>query len=403
MGHKKQTLERYPHTTLLSIASIILILTMIASLAHSAEVAIQWKSVPEADGYNVYYGSESGTYGAPDKIPNQSQTTHKLTLDPGIYYFAITAFNEFGESPFSAEVTAEIPEPAGVSTYTITASAGANGSISPSGAVSVNAGTDQNFTISPSGGYEVLDVLVDGASVGAVTTCSFRGVDADHTIEAVFTRADVTYSITATAGANGRMSPSGVVSVSQGANQSFTFSPNSGYEVFDVRVDGVSVGASSYYSFSSVNANHLIEVSFAVSENEEEGNEPSRSPVPDIKANGQDGPVYLSYGENLLISIDLDPGTDYARQRVDWWITCLAPDNAWYSYVWAKKWMNRKFISGIYSTNRKGVHLKPISSYPVFSSSSLPPGDYTFYFAIDNNKDQMPDSTWSDSVEVHIQ
>jgi hypothetical protein len=403
MGHKNQTLERFPHTTLLSVASIILILTMIATLAHSAEVEIQWKSVPEADGYNVYYGTESQTYQAPDRIPDPSQTTHKLTLDPGIYYFAITAFNQYGESSFSTEVSATIPEPVGVSTYTITASAGANGSISPSGAVSVNEGTDQGFTISPSSGYKVLDVLVDGASVGAVSTCSFRSVDANHTIEAVFERADITYSVTASADANGSISPSGTVSVSQGADQAFTFSPNSGYEVFDVRVDGVSVGAVSSYSFSGVNANHLIEVSFSRTENEEAGSEPARSPVPDIKANGQDGPVYLSYGENLLISIDLDPGTDYDRQRVDWWITCLSPDNAWYSYIWAKKWMNRKFVSGIYSTNRKGFRLKPISSYPVFSSSNLPPGAYTFYFAVDNNKDQKPDSTWSDSVEVHIQ
>ena len=53
MSHKNQTSERDLHITLLSVASIILILTMIATLAHSAEVEIQWNSVAEADGYKV--------------------------------------------------------------------------------------------------------------------------------------------------------------------------------------------------------------------------------------------------------------------------------------------------------------------------------------------------------------
>jgi len=71
-------------------------------------------------------------------------------------------------------------------TYTITASAGTGGSISPSGAVTVNYGVSQSFTIAPSAGYQVADVLVDGASVGAVTSYAFTNVIADHTIAASF-------------------------------------------------------------------------------------------------------------------------------------------------------------------------------------------------------------------------
>jgi hypothetical protein len=76
-----------------------------------------------------------------------------------------------------------IGEPA---TYTITASAGANGSISPSGAVSVANGGSQAFTITPNAGYLVQDVLVDGGSVGASTSYPFTNVGADHTISASF-------------------------------------------------------------------------------------------------------------------------------------------------------------------------------------------------------------------------
>src|SRR5207247_9769662 len=70
--------------------------------------------------------------------------------------------------------------------FTIAASAGANGSISPSGAVTVSNGGSQLFTISPNTGYHIADVLVDGSSVGAVSAYLFTNVIANHTISASF-------------------------------------------------------------------------------------------------------------------------------------------------------------------------------------------------------------------------
>lgn len=72
--------------------------------------------------------------------------------------------------------------------YTITASAGTGGSISPSGSVSVREDTDKTFTITPDSGYHISDVLVDGKSVGAVTSYTFEDVQKKHTIEAVFAK-----------------------------------------------------------------------------------------------------------------------------------------------------------------------------------------------------------------------
>jgi hypothetical protein len=69
---------------------------------------------------------------------------------------------------------------------TITASAGTGGSIAPSGSVSVDYGDDQSFSITADAGYHVEDVLVDGSSVGAVTSYTFSNVTADHTISASF-------------------------------------------------------------------------------------------------------------------------------------------------------------------------------------------------------------------------
>src|SRR5205823_6355335 len=81
--------------------------------------------------------------------------------------------------------------------HTITASAGAHGTITPSGAVTVSDGADQSFTIAAATGYHIADVLVDSVSVGAVSVVTFSAVNADHTISASF--AINTYSITVSA------------------------------------------------------------------------------------------------------------------------------------------------------------------------------------------------------------
>jgi len=82
-----------------------------------------------------------------------------------------------------------------IPTYTIMATAGANGSIDPAGEVEVTAGEDRDFTITPDAGWYITDVLVDGASVGAVDSYTFENVDAGHTIEAVFARVTFTCAV----------------------------------------------------------------------------------------------------------------------------------------------------------------------------------------------------------------
>jgi hypothetical protein len=148
-------------------------------------------------------------------------------------------------------------------TYAITASAGAGGSISPLGTSTFNAGANQMYTITPLAGYHIADVLVDGISVGAVATYGFSNISASHTISATFTP-NPTYTITASAGANGAISPSGTVLVQGGANQKFTITTTAGYRVADVLVDGVSVGARTSYTFYSVQTDHTISASFTL-------------------------------------------------------------------------------------------------------------------------------------------
>ena len=248
--------------------------------------------------------------------------------------------------------------------YTISASVtGGNGSISPSGNVSVEQDKNKTFTITANQGYQIKDVLVDGSSVGKLATYTFTSVTANHTISASFvatapitqpvtaitisgpatiitdggsaqleatvdpgdaTNKSVTwsiqgadlgasvsatglltasgqdggngtvtvrataqdgsgkfdeqqvsisnqstpppsateYTIEAIAGSNGTISPIGTVQVTEGGEQSFTITADEGYRIKDVLVDQASVGALSSYTFTKLNQNHSIEVSF---------------------------------------------------------------------------------------------------------------------------------------------
>lgn len=149
--------------------------------------------------------------------------------------------------------------------YTITATAGANGTISPNGSVTVTEGDSQTFAITPNNGYHIEDVLVDGVSVGAVSTYTFSNVTANHTITATFERNSLPihyYTITATAGEGGAIAPDGTVRVARGADRTFTISAAEGYVIADVLVDGESIGAVDRYTFENVRQNHTIEARF---------------------------------------------------------------------------------------------------------------------------------------------
>jgi hypothetical protein len=104
-------------------------------------------------------------------------------------------------------------------------------------------------------------VIVDGISLGAISSYTFTNVIANHTISATF--AISTHTITASAGDSGSITPSGEVIVNHGANQSFTITPYANYHVSDVQVDNSSVGAVTSYTFNDVTADHAISATFS--------------------------------------------------------------------------------------------------------------------------------------------
>lgn len=147
-------------------------------------------------------------------------------------------------------------------THIITAAAGAHGMINPAGDVPVVEGSAQTFNFTPDPGYMVDTVVVDGTPVGRFNAYAFTNVLGDHSIQVSF-KTSVAYTITATAGPNGALSPSGVVQVLEGWSQAFTVTPNARYAVSNLVVDGVSVGNRASYTFTNVVANHTIAASFS--------------------------------------------------------------------------------------------------------------------------------------------
>nr|MBK9650241.1 T9SS type A sorting domain-containing protein [Bacteroidota bacterium] len=147
------------------------------------------------------------------------------------------------------------------SNLTIVASAGPNGSISPSGNVSVVYNANQIFTITPNSNYVIDSVIVDGAYAGKQSTYTFTNVTANHTIVAKFSIPG--YTITASKTGNGTITPSGAVNVNNGGSQTFNFAPANTCSAIDsIIVDGSFIGTPASYTFNNVTANHTIKAVF---------------------------------------------------------------------------------------------------------------------------------------------
>ncbi|HEX4405513.1 MAG TPA: MYXO-CTERM sorting domain-containing protein [Polyangia bacterium] len=118
------------------------------------------------------------------------------------------------------------------------------------------------------------------------------------------------YTIGASAGAHGTVSPSGSVALNQNENQAFTFTPDLGYAVGDVSVDGESVGDGPSYAFTNVTANHTLAVSFAAPGN---SSKDASADVPD--ASSGDARVSDASGDDAPPSVS-DAAVDSARPSV---------------------------------------------------------------------------------------
>jgi len=204
--------------------------------------------------------------GVTTKDYNTSQV-YSITPDTGYHIVSVLvdgvsqgAISTYTFSNISASHT--ISATFAINTYNIVASSTGSGTITPSGTTTKNYGTSQAYTITPSANYHIVSVLVDGVSQGSINSYNFSNITSSHTISVTF--AIDAFTITASSGGNGTVSPAGVTTKDYGTSQAYTITPSANYHIVSVLVDGVSQGAISTYTFSNISASHTISATFAL-------------------------------------------------------------------------------------------------------------------------------------------
>ncbi len=146
---------------------------------------------------------------------------------------------------------------------TLTASTGPWGTISPSGSVPVNYGSSQTFTLTPHTGYDA-HLTVDGVPVTLTgNNYTLSNVTGTHTLVASFSLQ--TETLTASAGTNGSINPSGSITVNYGASQTFTLTPNTSYNA-TLTIDGSAVAlTNNTYNLTNVTRAHTLLANFTLS------------------------------------------------------------------------------------------------------------------------------------------
>lgn len=234
------------------------LLVALAAETSASTVPITATAYPDGYGTIVPSGTVQVPVGTDQTftiVPNACYYVRDVVVD-GVSQGPLTSYT-FTSVWVQHTITASFA----VDRFYITASAGPGGSISPEGAIPVSCGSSRTFLIAPSYCYRIVDVVVDGVSLGPLNYYQFTNVQANHSITASFA-ASGPYTITASAGPHGTISPSGDVVVSCGASQTFTIVPEACAQIVDVVVDGVSQGVRASYTFTSVKADHSIVASF---------------------------------------------------------------------------------------------------------------------------------------------
>jgi len=244
-------------------------------IVEDLSISAKFQPMPKITATTNYHGTiiPSGTI----IIPRNSFQQFKMTPDPG-YRFDKLLVNGIEHPIPEGQVlytVANIEKDYSLNAqfvldqYTINASSGAFGSISPTGNVTISGKESQTFIFSPDTGYEVARVLLDGESIGRVLSYELESIVSDHVIRAEFIKIP---QIIAEAGSNGHIEPQGIINVHNGDYQMFLIKPDKGYKVASLMVDDQPVSTRlaetqgdnlwKSYVFPSVDKDHSIRATF---------------------------------------------------------------------------------------------------------------------------------------------
>ncbi|MGD9247106.1 MAG: discoidin domain-containing protein [Desulfobacteraceae bacterium] len=167
------------------LTAIAMVLLIPAAAMASSQVTLAFSAVTNAEGYKIYSRQEGSVYQYDNPVWTGSDTTCTISnlTDDTTYYFVAKSYSGTQHSADSNEVRHRTPASV---TYTITANTGANGSLQPSGNISVPQGGSQTFNIQADPGYQIDQVKVDGVSIGAMSSYNFSSISANHSISVSF-------------------------------------------------------------------------------------------------------------------------------------------------------------------------------------------------------------------------
>jgi len=137
-----------------------------------------------AAGYSTPAAVMNGWMNSPGHRANILNTAF-CDIGVGYAFGSASTYGHYWTQEFGRRQGVNACSSAGVE-YTITATAGPHGTIAPSGSVKVASGATQTFQIYPDVGYSILDVKIDGVSIGVVATYTFNSVSQNHSIEVNF-------------------------------------------------------------------------------------------------------------------------------------------------------------------------------------------------------------------------
>jgi C1A family cysteine protease len=120
---------------------------------------------------------------------------------------------------------------------------------------------------------------------------------------------------------------------------------------------------------------------------------PENRILPEITVNGQRNLV-VKAGETISVAVRLDPVNQTQADNKDWWIWMVGPDGTFGYDVAAKSWQG-----GLVPIKLPIFQLNP---YLIWDGVLSTPGDYHFYFAIDDNNDGIFDGTWQGSAGLYV-
>ena len=299
--------------------------TLTASAVTQTGATLSWSGASDDTAVTSYRLYQNGTL-----IHTTSNSSYAVTgLSPDTNYnFKVEAGDAAGN--WSTDGPTTPVHTLAATTPSVTVTANPSGSVgigttvtltaTPAGIASPSYQWYSNTTDSTTGGNEIYgatNATYQPSTAAAGTTyyyCVVNSVTSNVVGIAVTTTPPITYTITATAGANGSISPNGAVTVNHGGSQQFTITPNVGYRIADVRVDGSSVGAVSSYTFSNVTAGHTITANFTYNDDDDTSPRTLTDPTTGITASGN-----ISAGAVLTVG-NMTLGSDAASKTIRLWM-----------------------------------------------------------------------------------